>query len=125
MVRNQQGQLVEAQSKCREGKISPELAEAIGIREALSWIKANQYDGVELETDCLQVIQAIRSSFISLSYLGRVVEECRVLLKSLKNRNVLIRFVKRSANRVSHFLARYNCFIADRIWRMGDVHPEF
>lgn len=114
VARNQHGHLIEAQSKCRQGAIAPELAEALGIREALSWIKENQYDGVELETDCLQVIQAIRSTITSLSYLGRVVEDCRVLLLSLKARNVIIRFVKRSANRVSHFLARYSCSISDR-----------
>lgn len=80
---------------------------------------------MEVETDCLQAVQAIRSSITSLSYLGRVIEDCRALLKGLKDQNVLIRFVKRLANRVSHYLARYSCSIADRIWGVGDVHSEF
>lgn len=107
------------------GKVAPDLAEAVGIREVLSWIKEVHWCDVDVEADCLQVIQAIRSSIPSFSYLGRVIEECRALLQSLKDKNVIIRFVKRSANRVSHYLARYSCSIADRIWRVGDVHSEF
>ncbi|KAL8149999.1 hypothetical protein AgCh_006858 [Apium graveolens] len=125
VVRNHHGQLIEARSKCMQGKISPELAEAIGVREALSWVKDMRYQNVEIETDCLQLVQAIRSSITSLSYLGRVIEDCKGMLVSLKDKNVILRFVKRSANRVSHYLARYNCSIADRIWRVGDVHSDF
>lgn len=125
VARNHDGQLVEARSRCIQGKVSPEIAEAFGIREALSWIKGTNQSEVDVETDCLQLVQAIRSSTKCLSYLGRMVEECRGLLDSLKARNVLIRFVKRSANKVSHYLARHSCSIADRVWRMGDVHPEF
>ncbi|KAL8121302.1 hypothetical protein AgCh_018147 [Apium graveolens] len=121
---NHAGQLLEARSRCKEGQISPELAEAVGIKEALSWIKDTQYKVVELETDCLQVVQSIRSSTSSISYLGRVISECRDLLASLRARNVIFRFVKRSANRVSHYLARYNYSIAERIWMIGDVHPS-
>lgn len=56
VVRDEYGQLIEARSKCNEGRISHELAEAIGVREALSWIKHDQHIGVELETDCLMAI---------------------------------------------------------------------
>lgn len=37
-ARNHKGELVEARFSCKEGSISPECAEAMGIREALSWI---------------------------------------------------------------------------------------
>lgn len=60
---------------------------------------------------------------------GRVVQECRDLLASLRNNYVCFRFVKRSANKVAHFLARNHCSGADRIWnriwRVGDVDSEF
>lgn len=39
VVRDHNGELVEAMSRCHQGTISPETAEAMGIREALSWIK--------------------------------------------------------------------------------------
>lgn len=39
VVRDQKGELFEAKSSCRQGTIDPILAEAMGIREALSWVK--------------------------------------------------------------------------------------
>ncbi|KAL8108560.1 hypothetical protein AgCh_024870 [Apium graveolens] len=125
VVRDHDGSLVEAKARCRRGSISPDLAEALGIREALSWLKNTNYANAVVESDCLQVVQAIQSSFICFSYLGRVVSECRNLLVSLSDKNVSFNFVKRSANKVAHYLARYNYSIADRSWRVGDVHPEF
>lgn len=58
------------------------------------------------------------------SYLGRVIEECRSILASLSNKNVRFRFVKRSANKVAHYLATNNFYIADCTWRKGDVHSD-
>lgn len=82
---------------------------------------------MEIESECLQVVQFIRSSKTSPSYLGRVVKECRKLLVSLKDQNILFRFVKRSANNVAHYLARYSCSaaVAVRKLRMGNVHFKF
>lgn len=37
VVRDHNGALVEAMSRCYPGIVSPDLAEAMGIREALSW----------------------------------------------------------------------------------------
>ncbi|KAM6566917.1 hypothetical protein CsatA_026045 [Cannabis sativa] len=39
VARDQSGSLVAAKSKCMQGKVQPSIVEAIGIREALSWIK--------------------------------------------------------------------------------------
>lgn len=39
VARNQNGDLLEAKAKCQRGIVNPHVAEAIGIREALSWIK--------------------------------------------------------------------------------------
>lgn len=63
VVRNHEGRLVQDTSKCSLGRVAPEFAEALGIREALSWVKTNQYSNAVLESDCLQVVQLIRSSF--------------------------------------------------------------
>lgn len=97
----------------------------MGIREALSWVKETGKADVVVESDCLYVVQAIRSSFVCYSYLGRVIEECRNILASLLHKNIMFRFVKRSANRVAHYLARYSYSLADHSWRVGDVHSEF
>lgn len=95
VIRDHSGQLVKAFSKCCLGQVSPEFAESIDIREALSWLKRNGTANVTLETDCLQVVQLIRSSFSSLSYLGKIIEECRNLL-GLESQNTVLRFVRRT-----------------------------
>ena len=41
--------------------------DAIGVREALSWLKDQCWSNAQVETDCLVVVQAIRS--ISVSYI--------------------------------------------------------
>lgn len=125
VARNSAGNLIEARLKCTRGNPSPELAEALGIREALSWVKDDNLNNVTLESDCLQIVQAIRSSFLCYSYLGRVVKDCRNILASLLNKNVKFVFIKRSANKVAHFLAKSTCSLADRVWRVGDVHSDF
>ena len=83
IARYHEGSLVEACSKCLRGTPSPELAEVMGIREALSWVMSKDQKNVIIESDCLQIVQAIRSSFSCLSYLGRVGPDCRTLLANL------------------------------------------
>lgn len=79
--------------------MNPELAEAFGIKEALSWINSNDYSNVTVETDCLQLVQAIRNSLPCYSYLGQLIQDCCDMLASLISKNICFRFVKRSANR--------------------------
>lgn len=97
------------------GVQSPDIAEAIGIREALKWVKESGHHNV-----CLQMVQAIRSSFVCYSYLGRVITDCRTALESLCRKNIKLSFVRRSANKVAQ-----SCSKADRVWRVGDVHSDF
>ncbi|KAL8118945.1 hypothetical protein AgCh_016437 [Apium graveolens] len=114
VVRDHNGELVEAMSKCSRGLVNPEAVEAMGIREALSWVKQKQQHDVIVETDCLVMVQWIRSSYAALSYLGRLIDECRQLLVDLQDKNVMLRFVKRFANNVAHYLVCYNSSLADR-----------
>lgn len=101
---------MEAFSRCAYGSVSPVMAETIGIREALiNWVQARR--GVVVETNCLAAIYAIRSSAIKLSYLGRIIEDCKKLLIELKEHEVSLVLVRRSANKVAQFLARDGCFI--------------
>lgn len=122
IARDCAGDLVAAIAKCRLRTIAPELAGAIGIKEALSWIKNEVTQPAIVESDCLVVIQAIRYSTVNLSYLGRIIDECKSLLNDLKNRHAVLNYVKRSANNVAHFLARHNSSIADRHW-YGECIP--
>ncbi|XP_060972201.1 uncharacterized protein LOC133038159 [Cannabis sativa] len=125
VARSHLGILLEAKAKCVRGVVSPEVAEAIGIHEALSWIKDKQWSRVVIESDCLVAIQSIRSSSTMSSYFGRIINKCKSLLDDLKDCFVSLRFVKRSANNGAHYLARSTCFIADRSLSVSTAPSEF
>ncbi|KAM6566616.1 hypothetical protein CsatA_025744 [Cannabis sativa] len=122
-ARDSNGLLLEAISDSRFGVVKPEIAEIIGIKEALSWIERKHWTNVVIETDALVVVQAIKSSILMPSQFGLLVGDCRVLLSSLNN--VSLKFVKRSANRAAHCLARESCFSSDRVFNQHNVSAGF
>ena len=124
VARDGTGSCLGAIARGRRGLVSPELAEILGIKEALSWIKEKGWHDVIVESDCLVAIQSIQSSISMQSYFGRLVEECKLLLTQLKPKCVGIKFIKRSANAVAHFLAKSTCIVSDRILGGPDVYPD-
>uniref|UniRef100_A0A803NZS4 Reverse transcriptase n=1 Tax=Cannabis sativa TaxID=3483 RepID=A0A803NZS4_CANSA len=109
-VRDKHGKFVEAFSNNKIGMVAPEIAEDVGVKEVLSWIKMNQLTDVEVEIDSLVVVQAIKGSVQMPSQFGFLVQDCRLILSELHN--VFISFVKRSSNRVAHCIARKSCFMS-------------
>ena len=85
VIRDHEGKLIEARSSCMRGQPNPDLAEALGIKEVLSWVQENDCRNTIIESDCLQVVQAIRSSLTCFSYLGRFIKECRDILARLSH----------------------------------------
>lgn len=88
------------------------MAEALSIKEALSWVKDKGWCKVVVESDCLNVIQAIRSKAPMGSPLGQVIQACRDMLEEFNT--VSLFFVKRSANMAAHELARLSYSFPDR-----------
>ncbi|XP_060974252.1 uncharacterized protein LOC133039383 [Cannabis sativa] len=122
VIRDHNGFLIEGHTKLHQGNIAPSVAEALSFRETLSWIKDHQSYPVWVETDCLLVIQALRSSTSLTSYFGCVIQECKAMLANLSN--VYFCFVKRSANRVAHEFARASLFYPDCTFSMGNIPTE-
>lgn len=60
------------------------VAEAMAIREALSWLKDGGYDPILLESDVFHVVQAINASIIDCSYVGSIVKNIKTLLHELQ-----------------------------------------
>uniref|UniRef100_A0A803Q3U1 RNase H type-1 domain-containing protein n=1 Tax=Cannabis sativa TaxID=3483 RepID=A0A803Q3U1_CANSA len=96
--------LVEGCTTFLVGQVELEVAEAMRVREALSWIKGHHWQSVSLETDCLLVVQALRVTFSIISLFGHVIDDCKHLLVLLRNISVI--FVKRSVNMVAHNFAK-------------------
>ncbi|KAH9683148.1 reverse transcriptase domain-containing protein [Citrus sinensis] len=104
VIRNSYGDFVTARCKCFPGNFGSREAEALGIREALSWIKRLQLTSVIIEMDNLQVFQALTEKFSSPNGFGLIIEECRSLAMSIGE--VQFSFVRRSANSAAHCVAR-------------------
>ncbi|XP_060965301.1 uncharacterized protein LOC133034265 [Cannabis sativa] len=121
-VRNTNGNLVAAFVGFKHGKVSPELAEIMGIREALSWLKNHTYTQAILEIDSLVCVKAIQSVEIFASTFGLVVEDCKNILKNLLNVSVF--FVEHFANRVAHFVARHSISLPERMFSINSVPLE-
>uniref|UniRef100_A0A803PT91 RNase H type-1 domain-containing protein n=1 Tax=Cannabis sativa TaxID=3483 RepID=A0A803PT91_CANSA len=102
------GNCLEARAGSFGGVHSAAVIKALGIKEALSWIKAKNWNHVVIETDSLVTVQAIRSTQSMGSTFGLIIQDCRVALLSLPN--VHLYFVKRSANRAAHYVARQSRF---------------
>lgn len=104
IARDSDGLLVEAKALLYPHLVIPFLAEAMAIKEALSWIDRTQWPQVISESDYLVVVQAIRSKTPMISHFGLIIEDCRSLMQRLHK--VSLYFDKRSANMVAHQLAR-------------------
>lgn len=119
VARDHGGQLILAKSKCYAELMNPMLAETMAIKEALSWAKQIEWMEVTIESDCLVVIQMIRSTAPMRSRLGMVVEECREIVR--QSNNIKLVFVKRSTNIPAHELAHVSYMYPDCIFDWESV----
>ena len=119
ILRDSSGTFIDGFSCCHSGLVTPELGEAMGVREALSWIKTKNLSQVLIETDSLLVVQALRSNISMASYFGCVIDDCKRLWKDLNL--VSIYFVKRSANEATHALAKASSSIVERTFLRDDL----
>lgn len=61
ITRDCNGALMKAKTGSKQGYVSGDFAEAMAIKETVSWIKENEWPRVHLEPDSLVIIQAIGS----------------------------------------------------------------
>lgn len=111
IIRNSNGNFIAAQGIPWKGVYSSKEAEAISVREALSWLKYRRMDNVQLEMDALQVYQNINSSSLS-THFDLLMNDIRELAKYFSN--ICFMFVKRSANKAAHIIAREALSMTDR-----------
>uniref|UniRef100_A0A162A085 RNase H type-1 domain-containing protein n=1 Tax=Daucus carota subsp. sativus TaxID=79200 RepID=A0A162A085_DAUCS len=91
----------------------------MAFKEALSWMDGRGWHDSTVESDCLTVVQAVRSNVPMRSYFGRIIEECRRILQRLNKIDLF--FVKRSANMVAHQLARESYFLSGRTFDRTNI----
>ncbi|KAL8145163.1 hypothetical protein AgCh_003389 [Apium graveolens] len=103
VIRDHQGVFLAARCKKVDRVWRPREAEAISLKEALSWIVELQYKECIFETDSRTPVQAFNKD-PEESFSGTIMGDCTHLLKHINS--VLIQFAFRSTNRVAHTLAK-------------------
>lgn len=133
IARDDKGDLICAKSVCLSGCPEIHHAEAIGIWEALSWIKL-QIDSLAedsgysmpkkftVESDCVVAVNAVLKKEKIYSPFGSVVDDCRSILRYYNNIDIVC--VKRSGNRAADLLARWSSSTPGCIVRGEHVPPD-
>ncbi|KAL8094866.1 hypothetical protein AgCh_036398 [Apium graveolens] len=103
VIRDADGGFVSAMCKPVAGIWMPREAEAISLKEVLSWTKQQRYTRCVFETDS-KILADAYNGRRGNSYFHTIVNDCLELSKHFEN--VLVQFVHRSANGVAHLLAR-------------------
>ncbi|KAL8157353.1 hypothetical protein AgCh_002161 [Apium graveolens] len=119
VARAQGGYLLQARTKLYSEVLHPSLAEALAIKEALSWMQHMGWTMVTIKSDCLVVVQMIRSSAPMRSRIGQVVQDCREIIKEANN--LKLYFIKRCANMLAHELAHVSHMYPDRSFDWSSV----
>lgn len=109
IVRNSLGVVVDAVFGNLAGSFSPSLAEALTVREALSWLLSLDFSDIVIESDALVVVEALNNLVSDSSSLGLVVEDCKILASHFSSCHFV--FVYRSANQAAHGLPREAVFL--------------
>lgn len=109
VARDHLGSYVAGKVSCFPLVASVFEAEAIGIKQALSWIKDVNFTSgqVVVETDSLLSVKALQDDKVNLLEVGDIIEDCKQDLVGLDS--VSVRFIRKDANRVAHVMARIPC----------------
>lgn len=110
IMRGEEGHFMAAKCYPLHGNFSPKEAEAVAVREALSWLKNRRHDKVLVETDSLLVTNALLQEK-DVSAFDLLILDIKDIAKRFNNIN--ISFVKRSANQSAHKLARTAVSMSD------------
>jgi ribonuclease HI len=103
-LRDHKGQFVMVETTWINGSSSIVEGESIALLEALKVIHERGYSHVIFETDSKSVVDAIHYSRGGCSEFNFLVSNIINILSC--NQNFLVKFVKRQANMVAHYLAR-------------------
>ncbi|CAH9070850.1 unnamed protein product [Cuscuta epithymum] len=64
--------------------IDPHTAEAMAVKEALSWMKNEAWTNIRVEMDCLNGCNFLNVPTQDFSYAGAIISSCRSLARQFK-----------------------------------------
>ena len=121
VIRDEHGSFLRAMCKQMSGTWTPREAEALSLKEVLSWVKSFGFARCVIETDSKLLADAYNGT-PGRSYFHSIVNDCVDLVKHFES--VLVRFVHRSANEVAHLLARVSRSMSG-LQEWEEVVPNF
>lgn len=84
VLRDSQGNFLAARTNTHQcSVIDPAVAKAMSVREALSWIKEMNMSQVCVESDALNVVNAIKHGRIDSSCFGFFISNCVTFLEEV------------------------------------------
>jgi ribonuclease HI len=104
VIRDHIGNCLVACNQLLDEVTTPEIAEALAVRCALTLARDEGLDKIILASDCLSVVQRVNSSTRDRSLVGVVVEDIKAMAASMSS--VTVRHISRLLNNLAHVLAR-------------------
>ena len=83
VMRDSMRLFISARASTARVKLQPHEAEALSVREALSWVKQDHRSNIIVETDYPVVFHASSSSLDATSPFGMIIEDCQALANSM------------------------------------------
>jgi hypothetical protein len=87
-----------------DGVTAPELAEALGMRRAVSLATDEGFSKIQVVSDCLSLVQRINSQVQDRSFVGVVVQDIKTIATGFNEFSVY--HVRHQCNESAHILAR-------------------
>jgi hypothetical protein len=121
VIRDHDGMFIAACGERYDNVVAPETVEALAVRRAISFAQEEGYSKITIASDCLSVIQRIRSGETDRSLCGPVIEDIKLLSRTFVSCDFRHGF--RVLNNAAHVLARKCENLASSVWR--GVAPDF
>lgn len=120
VVRDHLGAPVAAYRGCFDHTQSPEVAEALAVRQALVLAKNAGFQKIQVASDCLTLINKLQGTGLDRSSIGAIVQD----IKSAATKFLACDFnhVKRCCNEAAHVLAKSAEYNAESSW--FNVYPD-
>ncbi|XP_071724433.1 uncharacterized protein [Rutidosis leptorrhynchoides] len=103
IARNEQGKVIYAESAMLGPAENALHAETKAALHAITWAASMNVTKIDIEGDCLYLINDLRRNERSFASCGLLIDEIKNLAKTFSLCN--FKFVKREANKVAHSLA--------------------
>ncbi|KAI5001361.1 hypothetical protein ZWY2020_026011 [Hordeum vulgare] len=115
VIRNHTGECLLACSELHDEVTTPEIAEALACRRAVSLASEEGFDRILVVSDCLSLVQRLESSELDRSMVGVVIQDIKNICSRFTDAS--FKHALRQCNEAAHVLARSAELFVSTIFR--------